>query len=455
MNTIGILYYTNNSIPESIMDYCWDTLQASSSNLITVVSQSPIKYSNCNNFVYPTTLLPHTGSIYKQILLGLKSMTEDYIYFCEHDVLYPKGYTNQIRCSEGQLAYNNNIIRLNRQGFFKFDEMPPNRVTMLSQLSGYRKDLINIFQNRLSKIYSGITYDWVEPSELPIIQYTYNYPVVDTRLHNNHTGARTPKSGIFDPEDKYWGKASTILEKMVPELPIKYNMPKTLISTCIYGEHDHKFTQLDPKYIHPDCDYIIITDGKCKTFNQLVSENKIYPYKVVLDNSIAPTNLSSRQLSRLYKFIPDFADEYIYTIYHDSNIELINPIKCIGNNKDADWFGFRHKVRQDNLDEINYCLRMKLVKPEDIKAWNDTKEIIMKDERNRGMLENGIICRKNSNKIKEFGKEYWNEYIKSGCDNDQILLPLLIVKSDLVFNRLSGTVYNNECSKYNVRHHHL
>lgn len=455
-NTIGILYYTNNNISEKIMNYCLDRLIESEKH-ITAVSQTELHYINSNliNIVYESTLLPITSSIYRQILLGLKNMKEDYIYFAEHDVLYPKDYFNKIHVDGRNIAYNNNIKRLNIEGFYNFEEFPPHKVTMLSQLSGWRTDLIEIFTNRLANNNKGNWYDWVEPNELNVVQYTNPSPTVDLRLENNHTGNRKPRNGQYIQSCEYWGGATSLLNELITtETYENKQFPRTLIFTELFGNFDHQFKPLAPQYINKNCDYVLITNRTD------LDQKDFEPYKIIIDQA-QYIDMTPRQKSRLYKFCPNLLEnlldmtKYEYTIYHDTNIQITNPHKLIGENKDAEWYGYRHKARRCLYAEMEYISRLNIISPEmqlkarqlSIKLINDKIPNLL------GLLELGIITRKNTERMREFGMEWWKQYIESGVDNDQIILPSLFFNSNIKFCPLKGNVYQNEGSIFTTRRH--
>jgi len=79
----GILYYSDNQINMKMALFCREQIKAV--NLpITSVTLKPTSFGE--NISLP--LVRSYETMYKQILTGLESMTEDIIYFCEHDTVY-------------------------------------------------------------------------------------------------------------------------------------------------------------------------------------------------------------------------------------------------------------------------------------------------------------------------------------------------------------------------------
>ena len=81
----GIIYYTDNRIGRPIIPICQKYIAASGLPIVSC-SLKPIDFGNKNIVLegrvrsYPTMV--------EQIILALEASTTDYVFFCEHDVLY-------------------------------------------------------------------------------------------------------------------------------------------------------------------------------------------------------------------------------------------------------------------------------------------------------------------------------------------------------------------------------
>jgi len=83
MRSKGIIYYTNNILPEHIALVCRKNLERMDLP-ITSVSRYPLNLGN--NIV--TGLNSSIPSMFEQIVIALENAEQDIIFHCEHDVLY-------------------------------------------------------------------------------------------------------------------------------------------------------------------------------------------------------------------------------------------------------------------------------------------------------------------------------------------------------------------------------
>jgi hypothetical protein len=142
--TKGILYYTDNRADEKILELCQDKISEVGLP-VTSVSLKPIKFGK--NIVLP--LERGFLTMAKQILMGLESMTEDVIFFCENDVMYPKSHFEFVPPSKDIYYYNTNVwkLRVDKAYAVKVDDC-----RQLSGLCGFRETLINHYRERVRRI---------------------------------------------------------------------------------------------------------------------------------------------------------------------------------------------------------------------------------------------------------------------------------------------------------------
>jgi hypothetical protein len=188
--TKGILYYTDNLLKKEIADECCKYIEQSGLP-ITSVSLKPIDFGR--NIVLPLERSKLT--MFKQMLVGLESMTEDIIFFCEHDVLYHKSHFDFIPEKKDVYYYNQNNWRIRGDGlavYFEHDSA--------SQLCAYRELLIPEYRERVRRIelngYSG----GYEPGTRSIKRggfsdnkserWVSEYPNLDIRHNTNLTESR-------------------------------------------------------------------------------------------------------------------------------------------------------------------------------------------------------------------------------------------------------------------------
>lgn len=141
----GVIYYTDNRINGLIFDLSQKTILES--NLpITSCSLQPIDFGN--NIVlegrersYPTMAL--------QIYTALENSTADYVFFCEHDVLYHKSHFDFTPPTDDIYYYNVNNWRWEypKDRLISYDEL-----TSLSSLCCNRELALKHYAYRLELI---------------------------------------------------------------------------------------------------------------------------------------------------------------------------------------------------------------------------------------------------------------------------------------------------------------
>jgi len=102
----GCIYYTDFHVDYNIMKICQKRLQESFDGEIVSVS-----LNRSLDFGKNIILNENRGNItmFKQILLALKNSTADYIFFCEHDVLYNKSHFDFVPGNNDIFYYNTNV----------------------------------------------------------------------------------------------------------------------------------------------------------------------------------------------------------------------------------------------------------------------------------------------------------------------------------------------------------
>lgn len=140
----GVIYYTDNILPEKIFLTVQKEILKSKLPIISV-SLKPIDFGK--NF----TLVgkPNIVTIIKQIILALEKSDADNVFFCEHDVLYPLSHFDFIPEKKNIFYYNDNVWRWRYPDNYliRYD-----RLISLSGLCANRIFALNHFKARLEKI---------------------------------------------------------------------------------------------------------------------------------------------------------------------------------------------------------------------------------------------------------------------------------------------------------------
>ena len=140
----GIIYYTDNGLGEPLFSACQKHILASGLPIVSV-SLSPVKFGR--NIVVEGT--PGYPTMINQIITALEASTADYVFFCEHDVLYHKSHFDFLPPGDNTYHYNINNWRW---------DYPSNRVirydglTSLSQLCANRELALKHFKARREKM---------------------------------------------------------------------------------------------------------------------------------------------------------------------------------------------------------------------------------------------------------------------------------------------------------------
>lgn len=143
--TRNIIYYTDNKIGEPIVPIVQQQLLKAGLPIISV-SLKPIDFGR--NIVlegekrsYPTMV--------KQIILGLEASKADYVFFCEHDVLYPISHFEYTPKKDNIFYYNSNVWRwrIGENKAITYDRMLP-----LSCMCCNREFALNHYKMRQRKI---------------------------------------------------------------------------------------------------------------------------------------------------------------------------------------------------------------------------------------------------------------------------------------------------------------
>lgn len=143
--TKGIIYYTDNRLREPIYSIVQKQILKANLPLVSV-SLKPISFGK--NFVLH--LNPGYISMIRQIVKALEESGSDYVFFCEHDVLYPLSHFDFRPPKDNIYYYNANVWRWKYPDNFAISY---NRLISLSGLCANRKLVLSHYQKRLAKIY--------------------------------------------------------------------------------------------------------------------------------------------------------------------------------------------------------------------------------------------------------------------------------------------------------------
>lgn len=145
MNNKGIIYYTDNRLNEPIFSVVQKHILNSGLAIVSV-SLKPIDFGK--NIVLKLT--PGYLTMMKQIIRGLEESEADYVFFTEHDCLYPISHFDFTPKRDDIFYYNVNVWR------WKYPDnlaISYDSIISLSSLCVNRKFALDHYNRRLKRIY--------------------------------------------------------------------------------------------------------------------------------------------------------------------------------------------------------------------------------------------------------------------------------------------------------------
>ena len=140
----GIIYYTDNRLDEPILSVVQKQIMKPG---LPIVSCSLKPISLGKNIVL--NLSPGFITMTKQIVAALEAFKSDYVFFCEHDVLYPLSHFDFTPKRNDIFYYNSNVWRWE---YPKNRAITYDRLLCLSGLSVNREYALDHYRKRLKKI---------------------------------------------------------------------------------------------------------------------------------------------------------------------------------------------------------------------------------------------------------------------------------------------------------------
>jgi hypothetical protein len=220
MPTRGILYYTDNCLNMRLARVCRDYIAAAGLP-ITSVTLKPTAFGR--NIVIDAERSYKT--LFRQIETGLATMTEDVVYFCEHDVLYHASHFAYMPDDPQTFCYNGHywMVRLKDGYAVRYDVSP------LSGLVVHRAAALRHFRERNAMIaQKGFGY-WMgfEPFTHHRVTWEYwcpytvfmsEWPNVDLTHNGNLTQKRFSQQR-FIRKPSYWLESDEAHIPGWPDLP--------------------------------------------------------------------------------------------------------------------------------------------------------------------------------------------------------------------------------------------
>lgn len=191
----GIIYYTRNKVNFELADKCRKQIQKAELPIVSVSSE-PIEFDN--NIVLSTD--GGFLEMAEKILIGLKTIDADVVFFCEDDVLYHPTHFNFIPLKKNVYYYDVNVWRIRAEDGFALHY----DAKQLNMIFGYRDLLIKHYEKRIGRIKDGVSIRAMgfEPGshhrkeridDFKSEYYKAEFPSLDIRHDSNLTANRWRK----------------------------------------------------------------------------------------------------------------------------------------------------------------------------------------------------------------------------------------------------------------------
>ena len=206
-------------------------------------------------------------------------------------------------------------------------------------------------------------------------------------------------------------------------------MKEIAVYTAIFGKYD-KAKLFDPSFIN-DADFYLFTDNKTKYSDDLYNVQT----REILQGYKKP-------LSRMYKILSHVVfPEYDYTIWLDGSVELLVSPKLLIDKylKDHDIAVSKHPQRDCIYAEAVIAVAFLGTN----KYFVDDNIAFLRKEgfpEHFGLSENGVVIRRNCNKINELNELWWNTY-SMFYTRDQLSFDYCKWKLDIKSRDLDGYFY--------------
>ena len=132
--SIGIIYYTSNRLKAEIKAGCWKQIE-----------QSGLPITVNDKVVGAIGAL----SMFNQILDCLERSKEDYVFFCEHDILYHPSHFKFMPPQDDTFYYNINVWRWD---YYSSKVVTYDQIASVSGLCVNRELAVEFYRNRLKII---------------------------------------------------------------------------------------------------------------------------------------------------------------------------------------------------------------------------------------------------------------------------------------------------------------
>lgn len=189
----SIIFYTDNKIADPIKSVVRGLILGAGLSIVTS-SLKPV------GFGFNIILQEERGyvTMIKQILIALERSTHKYVFFCEHDVLYPKSHFDFTPPRDDIFYYNENVYRW----LYGSDKaIRYNRMISLSGLCCNRELALGYFKLKMERI------EKASKKELE-----GNDPILGRKLGHEPGTKKIKRGGLTDQDFETWKSEKPLID---------------------------------------------------------------------------------------------------------------------------------------------------------------------------------------------------------------------------------------------------
>ena len=219
---------------------------------------------------------------------------------------------------------------------------------------------------------------------------------------------------------------------------------KKAVLTALFGNTGDLISEVDPKIIEPDCEYIAVVDDNITV---------PFPWKKCLFNHKGVTDPVIK--SRIVKMFPWVFTDATTILYMDASIRLTTTLEKIEHDTvkyegEFDIAAFQHFKGVNIYKHITDMVNMGKETDEGaVKAmmWLLARKFPFCTK----LWHGGFILYRKSQAVEEFGKKWFEFYMNCGSKRDQFTLPVAVREANIRVASIPGNNKNGEYCRY-VRH---
>jgi Glycosyltransferases involved in cell wall biogenesis len=189
----GVIYYTDNQLPVKLAKRIQNQVKKCG---LPIVSASLKPMDNMGRNV---RIKGERGTLsyFRQIVAALEASTAEYVFFCEHDVLYHPSHFDFTPLTKDKFYYNTNVWRVRqRDGFAVTWE-----ANQVAELCCAREFALTWYREKLKQVEAGSFDRSYEPGGRDPLQYgrwRSAYPNIDIRHDGNLTKSKWSPNDFRD-----------------------------------------------------------------------------------------------------------------------------------------------------------------------------------------------------------------------------------------------------------------